>query len=479
MTYFFLLTKPPDFEYDKGMKRSELVFTSILVPVDYLMLALAGLATYFLRTSLLDQYWPVLFYTELPFREYFLLTVFISIFLLVVFALVGLYKIKAVRSLWQDFVKIVIGVSAGIISVVFYIFIRREWFNSRFLILGGWLAAIIFVWFGRFLVSRLQKFFIRRYHFGANRVLVIGRDEASQKIIEKIRQTPELGYFLAGNLMEPDLAEIKSRFGNPGLEEIILADPDWPKEKVLDLVNFCEENHLVFKFVPNLFQTLTNNTLIDALGGLPLVELKRTSLDGWGKITKRAIDVVGSLFGLAVLSPFLAAITFLIKWDSEGPVLVRLKRISQNKEIGLYKFRSMVKNAENLKRFLWQYNERKDGPLFKMKDDPRVTMFGRFLRKYRLDEFPQLINVLKGEISLVGPRPHQPDEIEKYQRRHKKVLAIKAGVTGMAQISGSSDLSFEEEVKLDVCYIENWSLLKDFKILFRTFLILFKDRSAC
>jgi exopolysaccharide biosynthesis polyprenyl glycosylphosphotransferase len=477
--FFFSLTEALDFGYDKGMKRSELVFTSILVPVDFLMLALAGLATYFLRTSLLDQYWPVLFYTELPFREYFLLTVFISFFLLVVFALVGLYKIKAVRSLWQDFVKIVIGVSAGIISVVFYIFVRREWFNSRFLILGGWLAAIIFVLFGRFLVSCLQKFFIRKYHFGVNRVLVVGRDEASRKIIEKIRQTPELGYYLAGNLVEPDLAEIKSRFGNPGLEEIILADPDWPKEKVLDLVNFCEENHLVFKFVPNLFQTLTSNTLVDALGGMPLVELKRTSLDGWGRIIKRMIDIVGSLFGLIVLSPFLAAIAFLIKWGSEGPVLVRLKRISQNKEIGLYKFRSMVKDAENLKKFLWQYNERKDGPLFKMKDDPRVTKFGRVLRKYRLDEFPQLLNVLKGEISLVGPRPHQPDEIEKYQRRHKKVLDIKAGVTGMAQISGSSDLSFEEEVKLDACYIENWSLLKDFKILFRTFLILFKDRSAC
>lgn len=461
------------------MKKSELVFTSILVPADFLMLALAGLTTYFLRTSLLNEYRPVLFYTELPFREYFLITVFISFFLLIVFALVGLYKIKAVRSLWQDFVKIVIAVSAGLIGVVFYIFIRREWFNSRFLILGGWLAAIVFVWFGRFLVSRLQKFFIRKYRFGANRVLVIGQDKVSQKIVERIRQMPELGYFLAGNLTEPDIAEIKNQFGNPGLEEIILADPDWPKEKVLELVNFCEENHLVFKFVPNLFQTLTGNALVEAIGGLPLVELKRTALDGWGKIIKRAIDVVGSLSGLVVLSPVFLTIAFLIKWDSEGPVLVQLKRISQNKEIGLYKFRSMVKDAENLKKFLWRFNERSEGPLFKMKNDPRITHFGRFLRKYRLDEFPQLFNVLKGEISLVGPRPHQPDEIEKYQRHHKKVLAIKAGITGMAQISGSSNLSFEEEVKLDSYYIENWSLLKDFKILLRTFLILFKDRSAC
>lgn len=462
------------------MKRSELVFTSILVPVDLLMLILAGLSTYFLRTSSwLEQYRPVLFYTELPFREYFLLTILVAFFLLVVFALVGLYRIKAVRSLWDDFVKIVIGASAGIIGVVFYIFIRREWFNSRFLILGGWIAAIVFVSFGRFLINKLQKFLIRKYHYGANRVLVIGQDKVSRKIIEKIKKEPELGYFLAGNLEEPNLNEIKIRYGNPGLEEIILADPDWPKGKVLELVNFCEENHLVFKFVPNLFQTLTSNTLVDTLGDLPIVELKRTPLDGWAKIIKRIIDIVGSLFGLIILSPFFLIISFLIKWDSDGPVLIKLKRISQNKKFGLYKFRSMIKEAESLKKYLWDFNERKQGPLFKMKDDPRVTRLGRVLRKYRLDEFPQLINVLKGEISLVGPRPHQPDEIERYQRRHKKVLAIKAGITGMAQTSGSSDLPFEEEVKLDSYYIENWSLIKDLKILFKTILILFKDRSAC
>jgi lipopolysaccharide/colanic/teichoic acid biosynthesis glycosyltransferase len=139
----------------------------------------------------------------------------------------------------------------------------------------------------------------------------------------------------------------------------------------------------------------------------------------------------------------------------------------------------MIKDAEVFKKKLMEYNERKDGPLFKMKDDPRITRVGRILRKVRLDEFPQLINVLKGEISLVGPRPHQPDEIARYEKHHKKVLLIKSGMTGLAQTGGSSDLPFEEEVKLDVHYVENWSLKKDIYILLKTFLVLFTDRSAC
>jgi exopolysaccharide biosynthesis polyprenyl glycosylphosphotransferase len=462
------------------MKKSELIFTSLLVPVDFLMLLTAGLFAYFLRINpWMAQYRPVLFHLNLPFSRYFGLIVIVAFFLLIVFALVGLYQIKPRRQLLDDFFKIVIGVSAGIIVLVFYIFLRREWFDSRFLILAGWLMAIVFVFFGRLLVSQWQNYLIKKRYLSPQKVLVVGSDGISQKIVEQIKKEPVLGYQLVTNLTEPNIEKIKARVSNPGVEEIILADPDWPKEKILELVNFCEENHLVFKFVPNLFQTLTSNTSVDTLGDVPIVELKRTALDGWGKIIKRIIDFLGALMGLIILSPFFAMVSFIIKWDSDGPVFVRLKRISRNKEFELLKFRSMIQDAERLKKFLWAYNERRDGPLFKMKDDPRVTKVGRVLRKYRIDELPQLINVLKGEISLIGPRPHQPDEIAQYQKHHKKVLAIKSGMTGFAQVSGSSELPFEEEIKLDTYYVENWSLLMDLKIFLKTLLILFRDRSAC
>jgi len=462
------------------MKKSELIFTSILVPLDFLMLLGAGLTAYFLRTSpWVEQYRPVLFHLNLPFVEYLVLVIAVSLFLLFVFSIVGLYKIKAVRPLLDDFLKILIAVSAGIIVLVFYIFLRREWFDSRFLILVGWLTAIFFVFIGRVLVNRWQKYLMKKYHFGAHRVLVIGQDGITQKITQSIKQESDLGYSSVVNLVGPDISEIRAKVSNPGVEEIILADPDLPREKVLELVNFCEDNCLIFKFVPNLFQTLTVNTSIETLGDVPVVELRRTALDGWGKIIKRIIDFIGALLGLIFLFPIFVLIVLLIKWDSDGPVFVKLKRVSQGREFELYKFRSMVKGAEDLKKFLWSYNEREDGPLFKMKKDPRVTRIGRILRKYRIDEFPQLINVFNGEISLIGPRPHQPDEIAEYQKHHKKVLAIKSGMTGFAQASGSSDLVFEEEIKLDTYYVENWSLLMDFKIFLKTLVILFKDRSAC
>ena len=462
------------------MKKSELIFTSILVPLDFLAILAAGVAAYFLRTSdWVAQYRPVVFYLNLPFGRYFELVCGAALFLLIIFALIGLYKIQIRRSLLDDFLKILIGVSAGMIGLVFYIFLSREWFDSRFIMLVGWGAVIAFVFITRVFVCLWQRYLMKKYNFGSHRVMIIGRDSVSKRISENIKQNPNLGYYLVANLIEPNIEEIKAKVGNPGVEEIILADPNWPKEKVLELVDFCEERYLVFKFVPNLFQTLTSNTSVETLGETPIIELRRTALDGWGRITKKFIDLIAAVFGLIVLSPFFTFIALAVKWNSPGPVFVKLKRISQGKEFNLYKFRSMIDGAEELKKMLWAYNERSDGPLFKMRKDPRITKVGCFLRKYRIDEFPQLINVLKGEISLIGPRPHQPDEIAKYQKHHKKVLAIKAGMTGFAQISGSSDLPFEEEVKLDTYYIEKWSLLMDIKILFKTFIVLIRDRSAC
>ena len=217
---------------------------------------------------------------------------------------------------------------------------------------------------------------------------------------------------------------------------------------------------------------------MDAIGNVPVVQLHRTALDGWGRVFKRIVDIFGAMFGLAIFSPLLAIVAFSIKWETAGPVMVQLTRVSGTRRFKLFKFRSMVDNAEALKPLLAERNERSDGPLFKIQDDPRITRVGRLIRKTRLDELPQFYNVLIGDISLVGPRPHQPDEIAKYAKHHKRVLAIKAGATGLAQVSGSSDLPFEEEVKLDTFYIENWSLGMDTRIIVKTALKMLQDRSA-
>ncbi len=460
------------------MKKGELVFSALLLPVDFVMLLAAGIATYFLRTQILSAFRPVLFQFNLPFQRYLILALAVSLLFIASFAISGLYNLRSARGAIKEFSRIVVASSAGILVVIIYIFLRQELFNSRFLVLGAWFLAIIFVSIGRLTMRRLQRVFISRYHFGVHKVMVIGGDEVTKRIVGEIGANPALGYRIVKHLTDPEIGEIKAAAGNPGIDEVILANPDYPAEKVLDLVDFCHENYIVFKFVPNLYQTLTANFVIDTFIGVPLVELRRTALDGWGKIIKRIIDVVGSFLGLVILSPLFLAIAFAIKWETEGPVFMGLERVSRGRRFRLFKFRSMIKDAERYKEYLTEFNERPDSPLFKMRDDPRITRVGKFLRRCRLDEFPQLWNAFRGDISLVGPRPHQPDEIAKYEKHHRRVLAIKAGVTGMAQISGSSDLPFEKEVALDTLYMENWSLARDFKIIFLTVLKLFRDHSA-
>lgn len=460
------------------MKKSELIFSSLVVPVDFMMLLLAGVATYFLRIRILAVFRPVLFQLNLPFDKYLLLVVSVALLFIAVYAISGLYNIQTTQKSITEFFRVVVASSAAIMAVIVYIFLRQELFNSRFLVLGAWFLSIIFVSAGRLIMRQLQRILISRYDLGIHKLLIIGDDSLTQKIMADIHNNRSLGYRIVKHLVNPEVTEIKLAIGNPGVDEVILANPNYPADRVIELVEFCHENHLIFKFVPNIYQVLTTNFAVDTFSGAPLVELKRTSLDGWGRIIKRTVDIFGSGLGLIFLFPFFAVIAFAIKWESEGPIFVRLERISRNRKFQLFKFRSMINNAENYRIYLEQFNERLNSPLFKMKNDPRVTGVGKVLRRFRLDEFPQLINVLVGDISLIGPRPHQPDEIAKYEKHHRRVLAIKAGITGMAQISGSSDLSFEKEVALDTLYIENWSLAQDIKILILTFLKLFRDKSA-
>ncbi len=195
-------------------------------------------------------------------------------------------------------------------------------------------------------------------------------------------------------------------------------------------------------------------------------------------MVKRLIDFAGSVCGLTAIMPLVPFIALAIKLESRGPVLVKLERLSAGKIIKIYKFRTMTDNALAMESQLQHLNERKDGPYFKISNDPRVTKVGRWLRKFRIDEFPQLLNVIKGEISLVGPRPYKPSETAQYPESHRHLIMAKAGATGLSQISGSSSLSFQKTLELDDYYLKNQSLWLDIKILAKTLLILFFDQTA-
>jgi len=196
------------------------------------------------------------------------------------------------------------------------------------------------------------------------------------------------------------------------------------------------------------------------------------------RLLKRTVDIFGASLGLLFILPLTPFIVLAIKIDSSGPAIIKLDRISGGKVIKVYKFRSMVNNAYLLKKQYKHLNQRNDGPFFKIKNDPRITNVGKFLRKFRLDEFPQLINVLKGELSLVGPRPHEPEEVIFYPANFKHLLVEKAGVTGLSQVSGASSLPFLKELELDNYYIKNQSLKLDIKIIAKTIMIIFFDPSA-
>jgi exopolysaccharide biosynthesis polyprenyl glycosylphosphotransferase len=217
---------------------------------------------------------------------------------------------------------------------------------------------------------------------------------------------------------------------------------------------------------------------IKNLSGVLLFRVKRTTLEGWGSIYKRIFDIVVASLAIIILSPIYILTIIAIKLDSPGPILYKNKRVGVAKKMfNVYKFRSMYQDmctdetntaSIELEQKLLAEKNTKSGPLYKIKDDPRVTRLGKFIRRTSIDELPQFFNVLQGTMSLVGPRPHQPREVDKYKQHHKKVLTIKPGITGMAQINGRSDLSFEEEVLYDTFYIENWSIWLDIIILLKT-----------
>ncbi len=266
-------------------------------------------------------------------------------------------------------------------------------------------------------------------------------------------------------------------------EEILQANPNLDQSKNLALVNFARSKGLNFSFVPNFFDAQRNMIETETVAGLPVIYLKNTPLDGWGKIVKRAFDIVVSGLALIVASPLFLLAAIAIKIDSPGKILYAAPRGGHRQDFTFYKFRTMYSHlsvgneyggqeAEKIRQELWKVNARggEDGPFLKIKDDPRVTRVGKFLRKTKLDEIPQFMNVLKGQMSLVGPRAHVIDEVNRYRSQYRRLFSIRPGIFGLSQIAQLSwpDLPFDEEVRLNTYYIENWSLWLDITVLFRS-----------
>ena len=460
----------------------------MLVPLDYAMIVLAGVTAYYIRfAGFFQNFRPAIF--DLQFVGYLKIVMVIALLWLFIFALAGLYNIKGAWKIISEFYRVVLACSTGLMLIVIIIFLRRELFDSRFIVLAAWILAIVYISISRALIRWLQRYLFK-YNIGVHRVVFVGNTRTTDNLIQEFSQSKSSGYEVVKRYRDFSIEssqQLAELIGLKQIDEVIQSDPNLTKAETLRLFDFADEHHLAFKFAADLLGTKVLKTEVAQLAGVPIVEVKRTPLDGWGRIVKRLFDIVVSLLIIIVLSPVYILTAIIIKIDSRGPVFFsrrdddsKLNRIGQGgKPFHYFKFRSMKPKSDNLRYTeLADKDMRKGDPVVKIKDDPRITRFGRFIRRLSIDELPEMFLVVKGDMSLVGPRPHLPEEVAKYEHHHKKVLTIKPGITGMAQISGRSDLSFEEEVKLDTYYIENWSLLIDMAILLRTPLAIIRSRKT-
>ncbi|NTU99248.1 sugar transferase [Candidatus Falkowbacteria bacterium] len=470
------------------MKRSELFFSFLLVPLDFLMIVLAGISAYYLRFSQIStDIRPVIF--SLPFASYLQILVAISAACLVIFAFAGLYRIRGTRRMIEEVYSIVQACSTGLVLVVILIFFSRELFSSRFIVLAAWIFAIIYIIIARLIVRAIQVSLFSK-GVGVHKVVIVGNSKTADVLIAKFSSEKASGFEVMKRLRDFSIEtsqELETFLENREIDEIIQADPNLSKAEILRLFDFADDHHLSFKYAADLLDAKVLKTKVDEVAGIPIVEVQRTALEGWGRIIKRFFDIFGSFLLIIATSPITITAALLIKMDSRGPIFFSQRddgtpvyRVGQGGKLFKYfKFRSMRPGTDSMR-----YNELSDrdlrsgSPLVKIKDDPRVTRIGRFIRRYSIDELAELFLVFRGDMSLVGPRPHLPEEVAKYEQSHRKVLTIKPGITGLAQVSGRSDLSFEEEVKLDTYYIENWSLLLDLSILLRTPWAVLRNRQA-
>jgi exopolysaccharide biosynthesis polyprenyl glycosylphosphotransferase len=272
------------------------------------------------------------------------------------------------------------------------------------------------------------------------------------------------------------LEEIEKHFDD--IDEVLITDPDFPQERALALIDTCHRHGVHVRVAPSTMEILMDRVEFVPGQTLPLFELKPPVFEGLDFFLKRAFDIVGATLLLIFMSPVLGLIALAIKLTSRGPVIYRSLRPGIGGEpFACFKFRTMYENADQLQEDLEEHNEH-SGPLFKMRDDPRVTRPGRFLRRWSLDELPQLFNVLRGEMSLVGPRPLPQRDYERLENWHRKRYLVLPGMTGLWQVSGRAELDFDELVRLDFLYLERWSIFLDLSILLKTIPAVIRARGA-
>ena len=477
------------------MKKIDQIFSYLVLPVDIIMIFVAFLVAYWIRANAI----PFSVVYIWPFDQYITFALEMLPIWLVAFAISGTYSKR--KPGFLEIPKIIAASSLGSMTVVLWVFVFRSDFFSRLIVFYIWVLAIIFTLIGRAILSGIHSSI---YVVGGHKkkILLIGNNDPTTKhIADEIINRKNNEYQLKG-IVSADHLEIDDAkyLGSPEklgelletgkIDEVILSDSSYSNERVYELLLICQEKDVAFKAVPAHAQVGAKTLEFDAFAGIPIIEFKGTPLGGWALVAKRIADIIASIVGLIIVSPFLLIISIIIKVSSEGPVIYKNVRIGRMKKFITYKLRTMRiehctgdeyggnKAEEFEKKLIEKQNIKKGSAVYKIANDPRITSVGSFLRKTSLDELPQFYNVLLGNMSLVGPRPHQPREVANYTSEQRKTLLVKPGITGLAQISGRSDLTFDEEARLDIYYIENWSIWLDIYIVIKTFSVVFRGKGT-
>lgn len=470
---------------------ASLIYGLFLLVGDFLALAAAFVGAYILRVKLDDR--PLI--AEIAAREYLEASLVIIPIWLVIFGLLALYNRNTYENRFSEFARLLVGCFLGILVAIGYEYVSDiVIFPARLVpvyVLGLALAfVLLFRTFAR--ASRRSLF---SFGIGVNHVLIVGDSSITEDFVEAIGDTRVTGYRVVGIVGRPRKSKKYHYFSSfsaaakaldkIGVHSVIQTELYADPVKNAEILAYTQENHVSYRFVPGNSELFSGNIDVDLFYSIPVIAVHQTALVGWGRIVKRLFDlVIGSLL-LIISLPFMAVVTFMILIFDPGPIFFRQERLSRfNARVRIFKFRTMKRKYSGLlpeeafekmgkPELAKQYRENGDY----LDDDPRISRLGKFLRSTSLDELPQLINVVRGDISLVGPRALVERDLDQYSKK-SLILNVKSGLTGLAVISGRKDLPFEERRKLDLYYVQNWSFWNDIVILAKTAAVVLLRRGA-
>lgn len=429
-----------------------------------------------------------------------------SFLLVFLFSLHGLYFMKITNSKIKEFIEII---RYSLYSFLLFSVIVYGWqwivFHTeipRLIILFTFVISTLSIIFQRIIINQLWYVLLKKWYIEKKHVLLCSNKKDIKEIEEDIKASRIYKIIWYINKKPIEIKNIKYIWGiekvqtlmqKKKCDEILYIDSDFSKQELLKLWEFSKIFWVRYRYITNSFDITKSNTTLSLINSIPVIEIKNTPLENWWRVWKRLFDMVAGMIWVILLSPIMIISSILIKIENpHAPVIYKNRRMWQNGSLfNLYKFRYMKweyctkqsygieeekDEAIQFENELIEKKSARSGPLYKIKNDPRKTRIWSFLEKYSIDELPQLFNVILWNMSLVWPRPHQPREVQKYSLEQRRVLIVKPWITWMAQVNGRDQNNFLKEAKLDIFYIENWSILIDIKIILKTFHVIFKRK---